>query len=358
MTDPIAQQNAALHLEGIVLDGDWTVGQINVPDPDATGGVFSVTYPVSRPDGQLGFLKVLNLGLALQSLNFIDTLQLLTGEYASERDLCIMVGEKKLSRVVIAVDHGEFILPGYTVGAVSYIIFELATHDVRVALAQGASINTVLKLQYVHNLALGLRQLHQNYVAHQDLKPSNFLVFPKTADGKGNGKIADLGRAFRRGAPSPHDQAAIPGDSGYAPPEQLFRYQYPDEATRRYAADLYQLGSLICFLFTGVTMNARLSTELAPQHHWRNYGDTYQTVLPYLNDAFARVMEGLGSELPAEIADELTGMIRYLCEPNAAERGHPASKRARYSPQFSLERVVAHVDMIGRRAAVAARLSK
>jgi len=352
LLNPIDAMNAALHLEGTVLDGGWTVGPRNVADPNATGGFFSVTYPVQKPDGQQGFLKVLDLGKAMSGGNFVDTLQFLTAEYAAERDLCVMCGERRLSRVVVAMDHGEFSLPGYALGAVSYIIFELATHDIRVALGQGTQIDAVLRLEYVHNLAVGLRQLHQNFVAHQDLKPSNFLLFPD--DGSRRvGKIADLGRAFRRGTTSPHDGHVVPGDRSYAPPEQLYRHVYPDENTRRYAADLYQLGSLMTFLFTGTTMNALIAAELPVALHWSSYGDPYSTALPYLEDAFSRVLHGLEAEFPTAVANDMVRIVAYLCSPDAIKRGHPAARRSRSSSPFALQRVVTDIDLLVRRLSIA-----
>lgn len=343
-------QNAALHLEGVRLDGNWIVGPANAADAVQTGGVFSVTYPVSRGDGVQGFLKVLNLAQALASDDVIDTLSRLTAEFAAERDLCEMCGTKRLSRVVAAITHGEVKVPGFLINTVPYIIFELATHDVRVALSQAKKIDDVIKLEYAHSLATGVRQLHRIGVAHQDIKPSNILVFPEVSN-RAVGKIADLGRAYREDAESPHDHELIPGDRSYAPPEQQYRHRFEEIAVRRFAADLYQLGGLITFLFTGRTMNAFLTINLAKQHRWAYYGDTYESVLPYLDEAYDSALQQIGSELPAVIAVQLKGTIRYLCEPDASLRGHPAARRQPHGPNFALERTVSELDLMVRRAA-------
>lgn len=343
-------QNAALHLEGLTLEGGWLVGPPNGFDQEQTGGTFSVTYRVTRADRQQGFLKVLNLAQALESDQLVDTLGALTAAFAAERNLCEMCGTKRLSRVVTAISHGEARVPGFLIGTVPYIIFELATHDVRVALSRAGQIDAVIKLEYAHSLATGVRQLHQIGVAHQDIKPSNILVFPQVAN-RAVGKVADLGRAYRDDVASPHDDLLIPGDRSYAPPEQQYRHRFEEPAVRRFSADLYQLGSLITFLFTGRTMNTFLTLNLAEHHRWAFYGDTYESVLPYLDEAYERALGEIQSELPNVVAGRLIVSIRYLCEPNAALRGHPKAREQTAASNFALERTVAELDLMVRIAA-------
>lgn len=343
-------QNAALHLEGVTLNGGWTVGPANKFGGDHTGGTFSVTYVATRGDGIQGFLKVLDLAQALESDDMVDKLNSITAEFGAERDLCEMCGTKRLSRVVTAITHGEVKVPGFVIGTVPYIIFELATHDVRVALSRAEQIDVVIKLEYAHSLATGVRQLHQIGVAHQDIKPSNILVFPELAN-RAIGKIADLGRAYRGDVGSPHDHLLIPGDRSYAPPEQQYRHQFDDPAIRRFAADLYQLGSLITFMFTARTMNTFVTINLARHHRWAFYGDTYESVVPYLDEAYENALQQIEAELPAVVASRLISIIRYLCEPDASLRGHPAARQQPEGSNFALERTVAELDLLARLAA-------
>ena len=331
------------------MPNGWVVGALRVPEPEATGGVFSVSYPVEKPDGTQGFLKVLNLAVALGSVNFVDRLQALTTQFQAERDLCVMCGERRLSNVVVAIDHGEIQLPEYALGSVSYIIFELATHDVRRALAISSAVDDVVKLEYLHSMALGLRQLHSVRVSHQDLKPSNFLVFPDLPNGRATGKLGDLGRAFRADAPSTLDLLPLPGDRNYAPPEQQYGHVYPDERTRRYAADLYQLGSLAAFMFSGRTINAWLTEKLDPSHHWTTWGDDFDTVLPYLDDAFGDALDDIQALRTGQFGGELRQLISYLCEPDAKRRGHPAARRQIHGNPYSLDRVITAIDLSARR---------
>lgn len=341
--------NGALHLEGRVLDGGWIVGPMNKPHPDATGGVFSVSYPVSKSSGQQGFLKVINLVRALQD---IDLMQYMINEYIAERDLLEMCAQRRLSRVITAIEHGQFTVPEYPLGGIYYIIFELATSDVRVALSQGKLADVVMRLELFHNLAVGLRQLHGLGVAHQDLKPSNFLLI-RSAATRGEGKIADLGRAFREGHPTLHDDLVRPGDLSYAPPEQLYGFTHPDIEHRRYAADLYQLGNLGAFIFGAVTINALLWEELAPEHRWGTFADGYEQAIPYVRDAYGRVLERIRVSMQREAPSEVIDVISYLCDPNAERRGHPRAQPG-VGSKLALQRVVSQIDLLARRAAVQA----
>jgi serine/threonine protein kinase len=307
----------------------------------------------TRSDGVKGFVKVIDYARALSAgSNFASALQLLTSEYLAERDLVLMCNDRGLSRVVTAIDHGELTISGKAMGgAVSYIVFELASGDVRGALSREADLDIVLKLDYLRHLITGVRQLHSVQVAHQDIKPSNLLVFEDAANRIGSGKIADLGRAYRPGFPTYHDDLDSPGDPNHAPLEQLYRYTYPDDTVRRFAADVYQVGSVAAFMFTGRTMNAWLASELAPEHHWAQFGDSYVEAIPYLQDAMGRVLAKMRDLPESELPDAMCNVIAYLCEPDAVRRGHPVTNRG-LGRNYSLERVISNVDLIAKRAQV------
>src|SRR3546814_11361929 len=60
-------------------------------------------------------------------------------------------------------------------------------------------------------------QLHSAFIAHNDIKPANALIFDKKIQ-----KMADLGRATSEDFPAPHDVLNCAGDLRFAPPEQLY----------------------------------------------------------------------------------------------------------------------------------------
>src|SRR4029078_6903029 len=99
-----------------------------------------------------------------------------------------------------------------------YLIVELADGDIRSHLDTQAVLDAVFVMKMLHHVAIGLKQLHTANIAHQDLKPSNVLVFRKQMEGK----ICDLGRAWDKNGAGPYDHDPIAGDWHYAPPEFLY----------------------------------------------------------------------------------------------------------------------------------------
>ena len=103
------------------------------------------------------------------------------------------------------------------------------------------------------------------------------------------------------------------------------------------------------FLFTGVGTTHALMLELTTEHRPRVWRDSYEAVLPYVRDAFSRVVTRLEAELPAEFRRELIARFRELCEPDPRLRGHPRT-RAALGSSYSLERYVASFNLVAQRA--------
>ena len=190
-------------------------------------------------------------------------------------------------------------------------------------------------------LRLALQQLHSGRIAHHDLKPSNVLVFEYD-----DTKLADLGSSIHRGTPGPWDEYKYPGDTTYAPPE----IQYGEGDLRwdsRMAIDMYQLGSLVLFFFTELGTNDWLLRQLDTSVHPGAWQGTFAEVLPFVQQAFAEVIEQLSSSLPPELSATLPEMVRQLCSPDPALRGHP-----RNHPQdpHGLERYVSSFNRLARQA--------
>jgi eukaryotic-like serine/threonine-protein kinase len=341
--------NAAEMLEGHSLERGWKVIEKMTRHPSATGGCSSVGYRVENTDGRHGFLKALDYSSAFTMPNVVEALHTLTSEYISERDLHEKTRARRMSRIIVALDAGQTRIPGCRIEQVDYIIFELAEGDIRQHLSTTTEVDTVLCLNVLHNIAVGLRQLHGSKIAHQDVKPSNIFMMQEGRRAIDVSKLGDLGRATDANRPALHDSLLITGDRTYAPPEQLYGEHHADFGRRRIACDLYQLGSIVSFLFLGAPMNSLVHEELHPIHRWNQWRGTYREVLPYVVDAFGKVLGDAEEKLPTTIGKELTRIIQYLCEPDPFRRGYPG-RYASVDGQYSLQKAVSQFDRLARMA--------
>lgn len=343
-------------LEGERLPHGWTVGKKLVKDEDGTGGNFSAGYECIGSDGRHAFLKAIDLYKPLQQQtgDVIKALQLHIQEVQGERELLDEC--RRMDRVVTAIDHGDIReLKGQKLAIpVPYIIFERASGNVRsVVFASKRPLHS-WGLRTLHNVAVGLWQMHGSMIAHQDIKLSNILMFP---DDQG-AKVSDLGRAVQQGRSVPHDQYEWPGDWSYAPPEFLYG-AYPTEFNaRRFAADLYLLGSCACTVFSGAHMNAHifvdLPVDLRPKILGGLYSGTYANVLPHIRDIFGKSLERIRNTLEkdAPYRDGIISMIRQWCEPDPYDRGHPRTRSINASAGnvYDLVRYLAELDVLARKA--------
>ena len=166
-------------LTGLTLDGGWTVTGLATRQRNATGGFFSVGYHVVHSDGREAFLKAMDYSAAVSSpVNMAVMLNALTEMYLFEKNLCLRCRDQQLRRVVHAIESGTIRLnPADPMSTVEYLIFEKADADIRAHLDAQAELDVAFALRALHHVAVGLNQLHGVSVAHQDLKPSNVLVF-------------------------------------------------------------------------------------------------------------------------------------------------------------------------------------
>lgn len=341
--------SAASQLVGLVLDRGWKVISIVDTHSNSTGGVFSIGYIVKNVDGRSAFLKALDYSAALRSADPARMLQELTAAFNFERDTLRSCGH--LDRVVTAIDDGSVRVSSNVDGIVQYLIFELASGNARSRSDFSKGFDLVWLLRALHHVSTGLWQLHNNSIAHQDIKPSNVLVFPDNVS-----KVSDLGRAAYKGHNPPHENSKIAGDPAYAPPELHYGYIDPDWNLRRRGCDLYLLGSMAVFFITGVGVTAQLKTHLHQGHRWGMWSGTYEEVLPYVKSSFDMVIEVFESNLLARVdnealSQELVSIVKQLCDPDPRLRGHPRNV-VNKSDQYSLERYVSTFNLLATRAEI------
>lgn len=268
--------SAAAKLAGLALGNGWNVTTAITPATGSTGGSFSHAYHVRNNDGREGFLKAFDFSEAFDpSADTITMLRVLTTCYEHERDLLLHCKDRRYNNVSLPLDHGRIDVPGLPKmeAAVYYIIFEMADGDIRNQVSKSNRFSTLWSVRALHDVCRGLWQIHRDMIAHQDVKPSNVLAY----ENAGDFKVADLGRASRKGTSAPHDGLAFPGDRTYAPPEFMYGYVDPDFSKRRIGSDLFMLGNIACFLFGGVNIMEVLMSHLAPSHKPGAWTETYET---------------------------------------------------------------------------------
>lgn len=343
------EQHPAERLLGRTLEGGWRVMERLSRAPGATGGCFSVGYLVEKTTGEQAFLKALDFSRALQSADPASALQVLTEAFLFERNILNLCSERRLDRVAKSIAHGTTHVPeAGIIGAVSYLIFEKARGNVRDQIDLSQRFDLALRLRALHHIAVGLGQLHRQGIAHQDLKPSNVLLF----DGN-ESRVADLGRAAAQGQTPPHAGFVIPGDPSYAPPELIYGHVSTDWYVRRHGTDLYHLGSMIVFLFASSAMTPELLRDIPPSHQWPAWQGTYNEALPVLRMAFGqalgRIKANMDSDLPKDFIAILIDMLIQLCNPDINERGNP-KLRGNPAGQYSIETYISRFNLLASNA--------
>ncbi|PWV47056.1 serine/threonine-protein kinase [Chitinophaga sp. S165] len=349
-------ENPTEYLLNLELEDEWVViERINQMEAEngmleKTGGNFSIGYKVQRGD-DIAFLKAFDISRALTGNNRMLALNQITTMYLYEKELLDICKGQKMDKVVKILAAGEVqpIEHNPNKHFVPYLIFELAETTIRDHLFEVFdAIDNACLMRSLHDVAVGISQLHGAGIAHQDIKCSNVLLFDKG----GNCKVADLGRAENKENKSPIFNMTIAGDPDYAPPEQKYRqkYRYTDQEweTRRIATDLYHLGSLITFYYTQSPMTSLYATVLPPELQYGVWNGTYEEILPDMKNAFSEILQYLEEQLEdrfsdKQIASEIMKLVKYLCDPDPCKRGHPDSHA---TSRYSMERFISIFDRL------------
>lgn len=352
--------SAIVNLAGKVTESGWTIGKLIQKKDYQTGGCFSVSYMASNQNGREAFLKAFDFGDVDNSDDPARAIQELVNAYNFERDLLEKCRGANLDKIVIALDDGTVFENTAPLKKVFYLIFELAESDIRFHAVERGRQDICWSLRAMHQISVGLRQLHRNRICHQDIKPSNILVFENGTQSK----IADLGRAHCSGMVAPHDTAPIPGAFTHAPPEQLYQDYNSGDFSARKCADLYNLGGMMSFLLTGVSFTSALMMKLRDEHRpsFRigdsaseiSWNGSFRNALPYVQHAHERVIE----DFSCNVADQLNLnkehktvldlkiMLESLTNPDPSLRGHPTNRFVKHGDVYALDKYVSGLNRL------------
>jgi serine/threonine protein kinase len=339
-------------LEGKQL-GDWVIQARAVKAPDQSGGHFSSGYYATHiKTGQPAFIKAMDLhdasrDAALRGTSVFDEAHRLLSDYRFERDLSLHCRDVRLSKIVVAQEHNEIRLSedDPLMSTVGYLVFDKAAADVRQHVSE-CGFDVVWNLSTLKEVAAGILQLHAHGIVHQDVKPSNVLLFPDARgdrpeenDETGRSpKLADLGCAHLNGnEKSPRGRYEVPGDRTYAPIELLYGGSAEPSWSRRLRTDLFLLGNFATFLFSGASITALIGDNLAAEFHWEEYEGDYEDILPEVLVAFSLALDLVSCDIDVSVREEMVDVIRRLCHPDPTHRGYWGSGRRSHGSQYAVQ---------------------
>lgn len=350
----IAQALEGMDLPGRKRPGTWKVLEKLSYARQGSAVNCSVGYRVVHSDGTAGFLKASDLDLmTLDTGDMLGRLVAASEMQKFERTILDHCQGNNMDRVVTPLDYGDklHVHEGQK-EPLFWIVFELAKHDARVQMDSNKRLDFFWCVTAMHNLATAVQQLHTAKVSHNDIKPSNLLVFDDLLQ-----KLGDLGSATSPDYPTLHDIQERIGDSRYAAPETTYANVEPAQGVRidfdrRKASDLYLLGSMGFFFMTGAMMTPAVLSNFLDLHRPENWGGSFDAILPYWRHSFSTVIGDLNRTLPTDqlgkptsAAQRFAQAIVELCEPDPLLRGHPLA-RTGVADRYSVERYIALFDLL------------
>jgi serine/threonine protein kinase len=352
VSDPYPETTeAADPLIGSVLCEGWVIATRISRHAKQSGGAFSYGY-IAKKEKEEAYVKAFDFEAVFKAADPMKELEKAVKTFNFERDLLGVCEKSNMKRIVRAIGNGVIDNASVPFGKLYYLLFELADADARLHVVANDQGNIAWCLRCLHQIAAALRQLHSKGIFHQDLKPSNILVF---GDKKAS-KLADLGRAHCSSMEAPHDGALVPGAWRYAAPELLYRAGLEDKAAQRAASELYLFGSMIYFFVMHIPFTPDLMNALRQEHRVAlfgggNLGVLFKDVLPFLADAQAELLRSFRSKLlqlvsDDEVASQITDFLRYATAPDPLLRGHPSARRMVNGNPYELERFVSGFNVV------------
>lgn len=365
MTTPAAIIPSLPNLVGTELIDGWKIVR-ELPrandsqNSEKTGGNFSLSCVAEkevkgRPN-EVAFVKVFDFTKAnAVTGNFMTAASLLNSSFKAEVDILDKCMKEGLDRVIRKRTSGEIAaIPGITNYPAPYIILEHADADLR-QVVNNAKYDIAYKLKVLHDVAVGINQIHSKDISHYDLKPSNVLVLDNVGEGS---KIADFGLSIDHKEAGPLARP-LAFAKQYAPPEVAYGVIPEKSVDRTRGVDVYHLGCLTTYLLAGVTPTVHyvqgLKTEMIPTW-WGGAGKIpYDTALPFLVNIHAAFVAAVAESIPEEYRPELTKIIMELTHPDYARRGDP-DHRARVGHPHGVDAYMNKFERLSRKSFV--KLSK
>ncbi len=340
----------------------WRVTEkVSVPK-GGTGGMFSVGYVAANHAGDEYFLKATDVGLLRidDGKSKFDRLRDALNIQGFEREMLDICTTTGMDRIVRAVDYGELEVVHHGVKElVFYIVFEKATGDIRAAARTYRQTGISWIPRVIHNLAVAASQLHRKDISHNDIKPSNFLVFDATLQ-----KLSDLGRATCENHQGPWDNLREAGDQNYSAPEAWGYLYHPPMTGRRISHeyrkkfDVYMLGSLMFFLLTEQSLNTVMSTYLRPEYGPSSWSGDFEGILPYLRDVHGHAMTVMESQVETTYGQdclkclaEILQAVKHLTDVDPQVRGDPRNS-AKGLKRHDLQRLISRTDILTKKFAI------
>lgn len=342
-------------LIGYTFKTGWKVIREHQRPDQATGGAFSICLDVEK-DGKEYFMKALDFDAHMRKKendgNEVKAIRDMTAQHLYEEQLCHICKEGHLKKVVHVIDSGQETVQNLNI-LVPYLIFDKAEMDVHDFLDKSDQFDFVWHLKSLHQVALGLLELHKVRITHQDIKPSNILFFNNEV------KLSDLGRSFCEYIESPFEEKQYPGDHNYWPPEKRYDRNIERCWEQRCLTDCYLLGSLITYYLTRESMNAILDRHMPPSMHPSIFNGKWDELTGPLEKAFvdslAEIEETIpfrrkNSQVEETFRKRMIFAIQQLCHPIYEKRGFAKYQKRSNNMLYQTERAMSELALLVHRA--------
>jgi serine/threonine protein kinase len=317
-----------------------------------TGSNFSVGYVAEHPQKGSAFLKALDFWNAFNQEDQIAALQKATADFQFEAEILKFCRDKDIRKVVKVLDSGDLnVAPESIIGRVYYILFEHSAGDIRKEIHELSNVDEETAVSILHEVSIGLTQIHRNQIAHQDIKPSNILAF----SGKNPYRLTDFGTSSTKPSPGPRDALQFPGSKFITPPEALYGFHPEDWSERRLLADFYALGSLAVFLYAGHHLNSLLLSAIDENYQPGQWQGSYLEVMPVVQRAYAHTRAALSEQFSTDVGKRILTLVDALSDPDPKQRGWRKYKTDSHR-RFTLDPFVSQFGSLRKRASINKRV--